>query len=213
MIDFKNFHIPMPSFEPTLDEKKWVIDNIWPNVEPAIDKITSFERVDLNQTLFEKWTFTQKILNHFTELDIKFHKFSIFLTARNPQRTSPHIDATGDGNARVSRFNIPISGINDVYIEWWDKDKNAPEVQVREFKEFRFGSLVDAIGFTTSKVTDPAVYRVDNPGPCWNRTEKLHRLGVENIKEQRIVITAQLPNNYQISWDDLVCRLTKLGYL
>jgi hypothetical protein len=33
------------------------------------------------------------------------------------------------------------------------------------------------------------------------------------LKEQRFVITAQLPNNKQISWADLVGRLTKLGYL
>jgi hypothetical protein len=212
MNNANNFHIPMPSFEPSQLEKQWALDNIKPHVDSAVAGIKTFERIDLLQELFNGWSFKQRIQDHFAELEIDLHKFAVFLSNPNPSMSTPHIDGTGGPLARVCRFNIPIIGLEPIYIEWWNKGIDSPEVTVRNFKEFRNGQFVDAVGWTT-KITEPSIFRVDNPGPCWNRTELVHRLDISQLKEQRFVVTVQLPNDKQISWNDLVNRLTKLGYI
>lgn len=213
MIDSKNFHIPMPTFEPSDSEKKWIIDNVKPYVDPAVSGIKVFERIDLPQDLFNNWSFKKRIYDHFAELQIDLHKFAVFLSNPNPSESTPHIDGTGGAAARVCRFNIPIVGLEPVFIEWWSKGIDAPEITIRNFKEFRNGQFVNAVGFKTENITEPSVFRVNNPGPCWNRTELVHRLDISQLKEQRFVITAQLPNDKQILWEDLVNRLAKLGYV
>jgi hypothetical protein len=213
MHDFNNFHIPMPSFEPSQLEKQWALDNIKPHVDPAVAGIETFERIDLLQNLFDGWSFTQRIRDHFAELEIGLHKLAVFLSNPNPSMSMPHIDGAGGPLARVCRFNIPIIGLEPIYIEWWNKGVDSPEVTVRNFKEFRNGQFVDAVGLKTENIKEPPVFKVTNPGPCWNRTELVHRLDLSQLKGQRFVITAQLPNDKQISWDDLVERLAKLGYL
>jgi len=212
-MDSNNFHIPMPTFEPSDSEKKWVLDNVKPHVDPAVAGIKTFERIDLLQDLFNGWSFKQRIQDHFAELEIDLHKLAVFLSNPNPSMSTPHIDGTGGPLARVSRFNIPIIGLESIYLEWWNKGIDSPEVTVRNFKEFRNGQFVDAVGLKTENINEPAVFKVNNPGPCWNRVELIHRLDISQLKEQRFVVTAQLPNDKQISWNDLVNRLTKLGYI
>lgn len=203
----------MPQFEPSDAEKKWAIDNIKPVLDPALANIKAFERIDIDQNYFNNWEFKKKIQDHFLELGVKLHKLAVFLTAVSPTKTTPHIDGSGDGGARISRFNIPIQGLTGVYVEWWNKDKNSPEVTIREFKEYRNGQLVDAKGLQIKSMLEPSVFKVHNPGSCWNRTELVHRLDLTNLQEQRFVITAQLPNDYQITWKDLIERLYKLKYI
>ena len=213
MNDSTNFHIPMPSFEPSQLEKQWALDNIKPHVDPAVAGIKVFERIDLLQNLFNGWSFRQRIRDHFAELEIDLDKLAVFLSNPNPSTSNPHLDGAGGLLPRVSRFNIPIIGLEPVHIEWWNKGIDSPEVTVRNFKEFRNGQFVDAVGLTTANINEPSVFKVTNPGPCWNRVELIHRLDISQLKGQRFVITAQLPPNKQIAWDDLVERLTKLGYL
>lgn len=213
MDDSTNFHIPMPSFEPSQLEKQWALDNIKPYVDPAVAGIKVFERIDLLQNLFNGWSFKQRIQDHFAELEINLDKLAVFLSNPNPSTSTPHIDGAGGPLPRVSRFNIPIIGLEPIYIEWWNKGIDSPEITVRKFKEFRNGQFVDAVGLKTENINEPSVFKVNNPGPCWNRVELIHRLDISQLKEQRFVVTAQLPPNKQIAWDDLVERLTKLGYL
>lgn len=213
MIDSINYHIPIPQLQPSEKDKRWVIDNIKPLITPALENIEAFERIEVKNYYFKDWAFQKQIYDHFLELGIVFQKLAVFLSAKNPTRTTPHIDGTNDGNARISRLNIPIEGLEEIYIEWWNKDKHSPEVTLRKFKEYRNGQLVEAQGLTTSRITEPSVFQVYNPGPCWNRTELIHRLDLSNLKEQRFVITAQLRDDKQITWKDLTERLYKLKYI
>jgi hypothetical protein len=212
MLD-KRYHVPMPKFNPTEAEQNWALENIAPQLQPALKLIKgAFDRVDLPQELFMAWTQRDAILAHFDELKLEFKRFACFISQPRQCPKSAHIDALERGVAMVARFNIPMQGLSPVTLDWWDDGIDSDRIGERVFTELRngvekpaysFKSLIDDWG------TTPA-FTVLDPGACWNRTEIAHRAQSPNCAVSRIQITVEVKR--QIPWTELVSRLERLGY-
>ena len=208
----KNYHIPMPKFNPSESDRAWGITHLAPILHPALKLIKSFDRVDVPQELFKSWPQRDAVLTHFDELKLEFRRFACFISQPRQCPTAAHIDAFERGVAMVARFNIPIQGLSPVTLDWWDDGIDSDRIGERVFTELRNGVEKPAYSFK-SKIADwsttPA-FQVLDPGTCWNRTEIAHRAQSPDCPVSRIQITVEVKK--QIAWTELVARLERLGY-
>jgi hypothetical protein len=205
------YHIPTPDFDPTESDQAWVRENIVPRLLPALSIIKgAFDRVDLPQSVFATWPQRSAVEQHFAQLGLRIRRFAGFIAHKNQNPLNAHIDAFVRGTPMVARFNIPYFGCSPVKLEWWDDGVDSDRIQERAFTELRHGREHTAYSYK-STVADwgtDSVYTVINPGPGWNRTEIAHRVQAPDCNENRIIITTEIAE--QISWDELVVRLSLL---
>lgn len=209
----RQFHIPIPALDPTPEGCAWVMENIAPQLYPALDIIKgAFDRVDLPQTEFANWPQREAVEQHFDELGIKIRRFAAFIGHPYNATRTAHIDGYVRGVPMVARFNVPIQGRSPATVSWWKDDVTSDKIYLREFTELRNGveKTAYSYGSTISDWGDEPEYVVHNPGTCWNRTELAHRPWAGECKTPRILITVETAN--QIQWLDLVGRLERLGY-
>jgi hypothetical protein len=208
-----NYHVPMPKFDPTESDRKWVMENIAPQLYPALNIIKgAFDRVDLPQAEFINWPQREAVEQHFDELGIKIRRFAAFIGHPNNATRTAHIDGYVRGVPMIARFNIPIQGRSPATISWWPDDVTSDKICIKEFTELRNRVERTAYSYssTISDWGDQPEYVVHNPGACWNRTELAHRPWAGECNVPRILITTETAQ--QISWADLTLRLAKLGY-
>jgi hypothetical protein len=204
----KNYHIPMPNFDPSESDRDWVIENIVPQLMPALKIIKgAFDRVDIPQTEFANWPQRDAVMAHFDELKIKVRRFACFIGHPHNATRTAHIDAYRRGIPMVARFNIPIQGREPASISWWNEGIDSDKIYERQFTELRNGVEQTAYSYGSSIADwgDDPEYTVYNPGACWNRTELAHRPWAGKCPVPRILITTETAD--QISWTELVKRL------
>jgi len=209
----KQYHIPIPKLDPSKEDCDWVMENIAPYLYPALNIIKgAFDRIDIQQSAFDSWPQQDAILAHFDELKIKVRRFACFIGHPYMAPRVAHIDAYVRGVPMVARFNIPIQGRSPASISWWNETVNSEKFYTREFTELRYGQERTAYSYSSNIPDwgDSPEYTVYNPGACWNRTELAHRPWAGECSVPRILITTETAE--QISWQDLVNRLTELGY-
>lgn len=209
----KQFHIPIPLFNPTENDKIWVMENIAPLLYPAIAIIKgAFDRVDLPQQVFDTWPQRDAVERHFNDLNLPIRRFSCFIAHRNQNPSLPHIDAFLRGVPMVARFNIPYYGLSPVQIDWWADDIAGGKIEERVFTELRHGKESLAYSFKSAipEWNDPPLYSTVDPGSGWNRTDVAHRVQAPLCNENRIVISTETAT--QIPWIELVDRLSALGH-
>lgn len=209
----KNFHIPIPQLDPSESDCAWVMENIAPQLYPALKIIKgAFDRVELPQSEFINWPQHDAVLAHFDELEIKVRKFAAFIGHPNNATQTAHIDSYIRGVPMVARFNIPIQGRRPSSISWWNDSITSEKIYERKFVELRHGEEREAYsyGSTISDWGNNPIYQVADPGTCWNRTELAHRPWAGEFNMPRILITTETAN--QIPWPTLVSRLEQLGY-
>lgn len=209
----KDFHIPMPKFDPSESDCAWVMENIAPQLYPALNIIKgAFDRVSIPQSEFTNWPQREAVEQHFDELGIKIRRFAAFIGHPHNATRTAHIDSYVKGVPMVARFNIPIQGRSPASISWWSDDATSDKIYLKEFTELRNGveQTAYSYGSTINDWSDEPEYIVKNPGACWNRTELAHRPWAGECTVPRILITTETAN--QISWPDLISRLEQRGY-
>jgi len=203
----------MPSFEPTSADLEWVKNNIVPKLMPALNTFKgAFERVDLLQDSFSDWPQRQAVVDHFDSLGLSVRRFSGFIGHKNQNTKTAHLDAFVRGIPCVARFNIPYFGRSPVKLEWWNDGVDSDKIKERVFTELRYGQPRIAYSYK-STIDDwgtDSAFAIDDPGPCWNRTELAHRVQGPDCSVNRIQITVEVKD--QIPWTELVARLERLGY-
>lgn len=144
----KDFHIPMPNFDPEESDKDWIINNIVPQLMPALEIIKgAFDRVDIPQTEFTNWPQRDAVLAHFDELEIKVRRFACFIGHPYNATRTAHIDAYRRGTPMVARFNIPIQGREPASISWWNEGIDSDKIYERQFTELRNGAEQTAYSY------------------------------------------------------------------
>ncbi len=204
-----NYHFPLPEFDPTDEQRQWVMDNIAPHLYPALKIIKgAFDRVDVPQSVFDKWPQRLAVEQHFANLGLQVRRYAGFISNKNFNPVIPHIDAYVRGQPMTARFNIVYQGRSPVTLNWWDESVGN-KIEERSHTELRNGVERTAYSYkaNTTDWPDPA-YKVVDPGAGWNRTDIAHRADGINCNENRIIITAEVAN--QISWPELVNRLSNL---
>lgn len=209
----KQYHIPVPSLDPSDLDRVWVMEHIAPRLYPALNIIKgAFDRVDIPQTAFLGWPQREAVLAHFDELKIKVRRFACFIGHPHNAPQVAHIDAYVRGVPMIARFNIPIQGRSPASISWWNNSADSDKFYIREFTELRNGQERTAYSYSSTVLDwgDSPEYTIHNPGACWNRTELAHRPWAGECSTPRILITTETAE--QISWSELVRRLENLGY-
>lgn len=216
----KKYHVPVPSIQPTEEERQWAIDNIWPIVKiPYTEAQFDMGRVDFDQNLIKEWSLYLKIKKHLDDLGLGLRRVAAFYcrdrTGRTPVR-SAHIDAYNGLTPLVARFNIPITGQTTATLRWWDIDINNPlgHWVERHFLEYKNGTPLNKVAITTALEDWSNLkhdYEVESPGTCWNRTDMAHQMNFFNTEFPRFVLTAE-PLKSDYTWDQLVNKLVEFGY-
>ena len=200
------YHIPTPEFDPTDSERQWVMDNIAPHLYPALNIIKgAFDRVDLDQSLFDAWPQRKAVQEHFAKLGLGIRRFAGFISNKNFNPVIPHIDAYTRGTPMVARFNIVYQGQHPVNLCWWNEGVGS-KIEERSHTELRNGVERTAYSYKANTTEWPTpAYIAINPGAGWNRTELAHRADGQLCNVNRIIITVEVAK--QISWTELVNRL------
>lgn len=216
----KDYHIPIPSLLPTKEEYEWAEANIMPAIRKEAEHFfekngPKFDKVNIDQKLFENWPLADRMRAHFTELGIELRRFCVFVGAAGfGANASPHVDAWANDIPMISRLNVPLYGYTGAELSWWNADSTDPRIEVRRFhlRNPTTGEYYNAFSYLSAngaKWEEPA-FSVKDPGPCWNHVDLCHKLSLIGTTEMRVNITAELKN--QIPWDDLVQRLEAKGY-
>lgn len=210
----------MPSLWPTEEEEKYATEKIVPVAEQSARNIfekfkPKFDKTYIDQDLIENWGTAKRMRAHIEELGLSLRRFSVFVGAPGLAITTPHIDGGGlNTGALVGRLNVPLRGYKGSRLNWWDAGPDDPRIIKKHFEEWNAKTEKWQPGY--SFLADPNAtweepdYYIDDAGPCWNRTEKVHKLGLANTTEIRVNVTADL--FIPISWETLVERLQALGY-
>ena len=223
-----NYHIPIPSLWPTEEELEYANIKIIPialhSAKNLFERLgPKFDKTYIDQDLINNWGTGQRMKTHAAELELNIRSFSVFVGPAGAALTKPHIDGQGgsivngkiNGSGMIARLNVPLSGIEGSRLNWWKTGVEDPRILERHFEEWNSKKQEWQKGF--SYLSDPEVvwdkpdWYIDNPGPCWNRTEKSHRIDLNQTTEIRVNITAELAN--PIPWDELVNRLKTTGYI
>jgi len=216
----QKYHIPMPMFWPTEEESEWATEHIIPHATIAANKLfekygPKFDKTDLDQSVFDGWSMTDKVKNHFNELGLTFRRFSLFVGAAGAKSAVPHVDAHTIGAPMVARLNIPLRGIEGAKLSWWDSSVEDSRMLERHFEQWDAtqGKMRKAFSYLADPQAEwgPASFVVNNPGPCWNHVELAHKLELDFTTETRINITAEIQD--QIAWEELVTRLRNCNYI
>lgn len=205
-----NYHFPLPEFDPTDEQRQWVLDNIAPHLYPALKIIKgAFDRVDIPQTAFDKWPQREAVEQHFDSLGLKVRRFAGFISNKNFNPYVPHIDAYTRGTPMVARFNIVYQGRSPVTLNWWKDGVDSNRIEEKVFTELRNGVEKTAYSYKACVHDWPAPeYSVIDPGAGWLRTDVAHRADGINCNVNRIIITTEVAD--QIPWHELVARLQRL---
>lgn len=216
----RDYHIPVPHLAPTSAELSWAEHNLLPHAMVALDKLhqhygPKFDKADLDQSLFRNWTLAARMRDHLYLLGLELRRFCIFIGYQGAKSAVPHVDAHTIDVPMVARLNVPLQGIHGVNLSWWSTGVEDPRMLVRRFEQWdstqnKMRSAFSYLSEPTADWGEPAHTERD-PGPCWNRVERAHRLDLDNTMEHRINVTAELAE--QISWGDLVVRLSGAGYI
>ena len=218
--DMQLYHIPMPSLWPTEEEARYATENIVPIAEESARNLferlgPKFDKTYIDQALVLSWGTGQRMKSHIEELGLLLKRFSVFVGAPGAQLNAPHVDGGGmNRTAMIARLNVPLRGIAGSKLSWWNAGTEDPRILERHFEEWNAGKQEWQPGF--SYLSDPVAtweepdWTVDEPGPCWNRTELAHKLDLTNTTEIRINITAEIL--VPIPWETLIERLQARGY-
>lgn len=214
------YHIPMPSLWPTQEEAVYATEKIVPVAEESARNLferlgPKFDKTYIDQELVRNWGTGKRMQSHIEELGLNLKRFSVFVGAPAAKLASPHIDGGGmNSGPMVARLNVPLRGIAGSRLSWWKTGVEDARILERHFEEWNASKQEWQPGY--SYLADPNAtwedpeYTVDAPGPCWNRTELVHKLDLSNTTEIRINITAELL--VPIPWATLIERLHARGY-
>lgn len=215
------YHIPMPSLWPTEEEAEYATEKIVPVAEESARNLferlgPKFDKTYIDQDLVGNWGTGQRMKAHFDELGLVLKRFSVFVGAPGTALSSPHIDGGGIqlGQPMIARLNVPLRGIAGSRLSWWNFGAEDPRILERHFEEWNASKQQWQPGF--SYLSDPTAtweepdWSVDEPGPCWNRTDQVHKIDLTNTTEIRINITAEVL--IPVPWATLVERLHARGY-
>lgn len=213
----------MPSLWPTEEEAEYATEKIVPVAEESARNLferlgPKFDKTYVDQDLIGNWGTGKRMKAHLNELGLEVRKFSIFVGAPGAPRSSTHIDGGGVGPKRpwpmIARLNVPLRGIKGSRLHWWKSGPEDPRILERHFNEWNAAKQEwqPAYSFLADPTADWEApdYSVDEPGPCWNRTELCHRLDLHDTTEIRINVTAEVL--FPIPWETLVERLQARGY-
>jgi hypothetical protein len=214
-----DYHIPVPFLWPTEEELVYANEKLLPvaidSAEKLFEKLgPKFDKTYIDQELVNNWGTGQRMKEHISELGLVFKQFSVFVGAPGTRLAKPHVDGFGLGHAMVARLNVPLRGIKGSKLSWWKTGAEDPRILERHFEEWNARTQQWQRGF--SYLADPDAewedpdWSIDEPGPCWNRTEKAHRLDLDNTTEIRINITAEL--SQPVPWTALVEKLKAKGH-
>jgi hypothetical protein len=216
----KNYHIPIPSLLPTPEEYSWAEENIMPAIRAEAEKFfeqngPKFDKVNIDQKLFENWPLANRIKAHLSELDVELRRFCVFVGAAGfGANASPHVDAWATDIPMISRLNVPLFGYTGAVLMWWDTDSTDPRIEERKFhlRDPVTGKTYNAFSYLSKsgQTWEAPAFSVTDPGPCWNHVNLCHKLTLEGTTEMRVNVTAELKT--QIPWDELVKRLESKGY-
>jgi hypothetical protein len=218
--DMQLYHVPIPSLWPTEEEAEYATKKIVPVAEQSARNLferlgPKFDKTYIDQNLVLDWGTGKRMKEHFEELGLALKRFSVFVGAPGVVLSSPHVDGGGmNRTPMIARLNVPLRGITGSRLSWWNAGAEDPRILERHFEEWNAGSQKWQPGF--SYLADPTAtweepdWTVDEPGPCWNRTERIHKLDLVNTTEIRINITAEIL--VPIPWTTLVERLQARGY-
>jgi len=215
----QSYHIPIPSLWPTEDEIKYATDYIVPVAEESARNLfeklgPKFDKTYIDQDLIKNWGTGKRMIAHIEELGLTLKSFSVFVGAAGARLSKPHVDGAGVGHAMIARLNVPLQGIKGSKLSWWKSGIEDPRILERRFEEWNAKKQEWQPGF--SYLSDPDAmweepdWSIDEPGPCWNRTEFAHKLDLSNTTEIRVNITAEVM--FPVAWDTLVERLQHKGY-
>lgn len=216
----KDYHIPIPSLLPTPEDYAQAKEFILPAIHIEAEKFfkasgPKFDKVNIDQKLFENWSLAHRMRAHFEELDLELRRFCVFVGATGFGATAaPHVDAWATDIPMISRLNVPLFGCKGVELMWWPFDSTDPRIEERRYylRDPVTGEEYNAFSYLAKPEQEwgePA-FSVTDPGPCWNHVELCHKLSLVGTTEMRINITAELKT--QIPWVELVKRLETKGY-
>jgi len=216
----KDYHIPIPSLLPTPEDYAQAEEFILPAIHKEAELFfkangPKFDKVNIDQKLFENWSLANRMRAHFKELDLELRRFCVFVGAAGfGANASPHVDAWANDIPMISRLNVPMFGYKGATLEWWTTDSTDPRIEVRRFhlRDPATGNIHNAFSYLakSNQGWEEPAFSVTDPGPCWNRVDLCHKLSLVGTTEMRINITAELKT--QIPWVELVRRLEAKGY-
>lgn len=214
------YHVPMPSLWPTEEEAEYATEKIVPVAEASAKNLferlgPKFDKTYIDQDLVKNWGTGKRMISHIEELGLNLKTFSVFVGAPGTKLASPHIDGGGFKQPpMVARLNVPLRGIKGSKLSWWKTGVEDPRILERHFEEWNAKKQEWQPGYSyladPNAVWEDPEYTVNEPGPCWNRTELTHKLDLINTTEIRINITAELL--VPIPWNTLIERLQARGY-
>lgn len=214
------YHIPMPSLWPTADEAEYATEKIIPVAEESARNLferlgPKFDKTYIDQALVLDWGTGKRMKAHIEELGLMLKRFSVFVGAPGAQLNAPHVDGGGmNRTAMISRLNVPLRGIKGSKLSWWKTGAEDPRILERHFDEWNAARQRWQPGFSFLSGPDATWqepdWTVDEPGPCWNRTEWAHKLDLSSTTEIRVNITAEVL--VPVSWETLLTRLQACGY-
>ncbi len=214
-----NYHIPVPFLWPTEEELVYANEKIVPIAEDSARNLfeklgPKFDKTYIDQDLVSNWGTGKRMKEHIAELGLLFKNFSVFVGAPGTSLAKPHIDGVGSGHAMIARLNVPLRGVTGSKLSWWKTGTEDPRILERHFEEWNARKQEWQRGFSyladPNSVWEEPDYTVDEPGPCWNRTELSHKLDLSRTTEIRVNITAELLQ--PIQWSRLVEKLQAKGY-
>lgn len=216
----KDYHIPIPSLLPTPEDYAQAEEFILPAIRKEAERFfkengPKFDKVNIDQNLFENWSLANRIRAHFKELDLELRRFCVFVGAAGfGSNASPHVDAWANDIPMISRLNVPLFGYKGAELMWWNTYADDPRIEVRRFHLYDpvTGEEYNAFSYLSKsgQTWEAPAFSVKDPGPCWNHVELCHKLSLVGTTEMRVNITAELKT--QIPWVDLVQRLEANGY-
>lgn len=215
-----DYHIPVPHLTPTDKELEWARENLIPHALHALQKIyeklgPKFDKADLDQSVFKGFDLARRVQEHFDELGITLRRYAVFVGYTGAANARPHVDAHAVDIPMIARLNVPLQGQHGARLGWWKSTVDDPKMKSRKFEQWdgTQKKMRQAFSYLSPPEFEwPAADHTEHdPGPCWNRVELAHRLDLDALTEHRINFTAELAT--QISWNDLMGRLKKRGYL
>ena len=209
----------MPSLWPTEEELEYANEKIIPVAEDSARNLFAklgpkFDKTYIDQKLINDWGAGKRMREHIDELGLVFKRFSVFVGAPGAKASKPHVDGLGIGHAMIARLNVPLRGIKGSRLSWWPTGTEDPRILERHFEEWNATTQQWQKGF--SYLADPNIdweepdWYIDEPGPCWNRTELAHLLSLDHTTEIRVNITAELLQ--PVAWARLIEKLQSKGY-
>jgi hypothetical protein len=211
------FHIPVPHLEPTVHEQAWAEEVIVPYAQKVLDNMRerdiNFDKAHIPQDMFGSGTLGARMKDHVNRLGLKARGFAVFFGVAGFDRAVPHCDAHNVGTPMIARLNVPIRGIKNAKLSWWETGTEDERMLERRFEQWDGTKIKTGFSYLSAPDADwgEPVYTELSPGPCWNRVDLAHKLDLSEVTEDRVNITIELAD--QIPWDQLIKRLRYRQYI